>query len=659
MGKILKMHTRCGVKIDVEEAAAGWLLTTDCPSGQPTGMQVSRLLDMCMVCPKLGTAQDVAAPPPPDEEPPPVSELPAPAPPPPMGNIAPPPAAAAMPDGLPAPDGSGAEGLVGTTQHSPTIDLTALIAPPPKAAAAMPEPAPPPEMPAAAPPPAEPEIPSVAHFIDKKGFDTQQQAGAPSIENVLLPNGMSLAQLTGGQQVDIEAVMRTIPGLPFGSSEGGYSPHKLQDTTCKRRLFLAQVMGLRQVRSRKPLDFGTLAHACLAMRYKYGYERQWEPIDAVAREGGSELAAEVKQLLMMQLEKYQTDEWNRWCPQAVEENLIAWLPVKIGNKTIPIPLSCRVDMIVALKQPGEPHPPQPPPQGVYLLDWKFHGVITYDLVTGYGMDWQFLCQSAIYKLGGYDSVFGRLRGVMVSIGQKRKSPGFDDFQRLEAPISHGAIETFIEEELKPLVAETHTWMADEARRQDMKLWPMDHRQCVGRWGPCDYFDLCDSGNDLMYRVDPHRIVTMDKLAAPPSGWKPTTGVAEAPDVGTTKKKPAAKKKSAAKLEPQAEAMAVSLISQIENDDRFTPLRKENFLTPGHTLPAVKKQLAATLKSFYEPLAAAKTKFGFAGLEWRIMKTGMTWKDPDGASGRVAWGALAEWICVNAWFNLAESLPEGA
>ncbi|HUW10520.1 MAG TPA: PD-(D/E)XK nuclease family protein, partial [Anaerolineae bacterium] len=369
-----------------------------------------------------------------------------------------------------------------------------------------------------------------AILIDKAELSAQERAAnaLPLLEDLVLPGGITLGTPPATEDaVDVDAVLAMIDGYVVGPSSGGFSSHILADTVCARRTYLKYVLGLEPIAMPSYFKFGTLMHAVLAMRYMHGESRQWEPCDRVAQAGAPSMAAAVKRLLTVQFTKYQKEEYETWCPRAIEHNLIAWLPVKVGKKTVAVPLTCRVDMILGLKKPSEVHPgPGPLPQGIYLLDWKTTSGITYDLVEGYGSDFQFLLQSAIFELGGHARDFGPLRGILVSIAEKqrkgaKKEPDFDSFQRIEAPISKSRLAEFINYELTPMVTDFYNRLdSDELRAAGHLGWPKDIRHCISRWGRCSFYDYCERGNTAIYKMEPSQLIVLSEMAKPPTGWRP-------------------------------------------------------------------------------------------------------------------------------------------
>jgi len=1105
----IQMHASCGKKVDAAQVNNVWSIQVNCPAGHPAGTPVAELLDKCLVCPQrasnktsltlenkvdtLKGAEGVAMPSS-------MPALPVEAPSPPAGFPTP----AILTEPVAAPVAAAPAALIPLPVFPPELPVVA-----PAAALPLPEVPPvweaqppalvmqmPPALELTTPqlqsttaamatmPPALPTAAPVAAAMPPALPVAQALVAAspalPPIEAVVLPGGLTLNSLEAGG-VDLDAVLKSIPGLPFsGSSEGGFSSHKLADAKCWRLFYLKYILGMRSRNAKKSFQLGTLYHAVMAMRYGVSPERQWEPLERAAEAGLGDLAYKVKAMCMMQFEKFQLDEWKHWCVRAVEHNMMAWVPCRIGKKTVLVPLSCRADMILGLKRADEPHPAYagPIPQGVYIEDhkclhpneelmladgsivtaaecltrqkaqvhvavvdrelpivrgeafagdakftkmrtmeqvrvttasgrellvtanhptltesgwtpagnlgvgqyvavvrprvtsckdvwpnaaveaigyligdgsmvtgkvyfytgredlrvrflqaveslgdtcskphykvgtsnashyvrkgrltsileeggllgcnahtkriplqlftasdaqigvllaalWSTDGTVgfsqnkerrvlnivyatvseqlardiqrllwrlgiwatrhaftkkvccseqyvfwyvtvsgqaskilfmnliapqmvlrgpiplservegarperskradkgdclpavllsrclqadgirkigsaylssfqhqggasraqfeelgslkegytrllcesetrwdriealerldpveavaitcapspvflnadgivshnttsalTYDLVEGFSMDHQFATECAIFKLGRHEEVFGPLRGVIVSIASTaRKQPTFDDFVRVEAPMPSESLNTFITDELSPLVAEAYERISTPDIRGNERCWPTDRRQCVGRWGRCEMFEYCDRAAAVAYRIDQSRIITEDNLAKPPAGWKVPGSPEEALSPLAEAEPPKKAKKAPAADEPEVGILAEAILTQIETDPPPLPtLVRSNYLTPGHTFTSVSNQLTMALKAVYEPHAEKKTTFGLGGLEWRFQKTGVSWSDGDSRKGRVTWRAVATWICKHHWFNISTVLP---
>ena len=643
MNKIL-MHAPCNTKLAAQQLGAIWTIGEACPAGTAIGTPIPDLLNLCVECPRrmaAGTTltvekkddkieggsggvheiegmalPDVAPSPPPLE--------------PPAAPVMPPPLVEAQQQ-MPAP-------LIQLPASAPAVMPAPLAAPVAPAPAVMP----------AALIPVQIPMEQEPAFIE----ETQPSQELIAAEDIILPGGMSMRQIEE-KEPNLDVILAGIPGLPFsGSSSGGFSSHKLADAKCWRCFYLKHILGMQPRKTRRPLQLGTLYHAVMAMRYSGHADRQYEPLNFAAQAGLTDMAVKLRAMCEMQFEKFRQQEWSTWCVRAVEHNMLAWLPVRIGKKTIGVPISCRADMLLGLKRPDEPHPPGGPlPRGIFLVDHKTSSAITQDLVEGYGMDFQFLTEAAVLTLGGHEEVFGQFRGVIVTIAcTSKKNPTFDDFVRIESPIPKESLAAFIEYELKPLAAECYERVTNDETRGDEHNWPMDRRQCIGRWGRCDMFEYCDRASSIMYKIVPERILTKEFLEKPPRGWS-----ADAPEeTASPVQKPKAKKLPA-ELSEQTGLLAKAILSQIESGD-IPKLTKENFIVPGHTFQSVMKGLSAGLRATYETLAAEKKTFPLEGLEWRFAKTGCAWRSASGEKGRTTWKGVAEWICRHSWFDLSTALP---
>lgn len=653
-----RMSARCGKRLLVHSEQGEWKLNEACPDGHQPGLRVGALLDKCTKCkqappmegripmavverPKKGNGASTStaslnaevplvAP----------SGVPTVAPPPPpsAATVSIPPAPAFVaPDALPLQPTTGAVLPFSVAVEPSSADPVVL---PP----AMPEVAPP----AAAPLPA--SIVSPAPSL-------------PDIGKIVLPGGFSLESMMDPEaSVDVDAVVKAgMPNLPGGPSTGGLSPHTLDDAKCWRLFYLRHVLGLKPAAPSRSLQLGSLIHYCLAARYLLGAEYQYQPCTLVAQAGAAGLAAEAKALVEGMVAKYGIEEWERWCVRAVEHNLVAFIECPVGGRTVRLPATCRIDLILGLKAPHEPHPAGGPmAEGVYIEDHKTCSSMTKDLLEGYGLDWQFNAQAVIFEEGGYSAVFGPLRGTLVNLLSKsRKTPTADSFARPQAPMSKGLVAEFRDTQLRPLMGEVYRRISDEAVRKDPAQWPKDYRQCNGRWGRCHYFEICEGGHETVSAAfvdDESLVIHPDKFVRP-------AGPA-APPAEQVKKERAKEKAQAKASDPIAIEMArlwgSMLVEQIEVNagGAYTNLQRGHFLQPDTTKEKVIVLLGNELKLFYDLFVAQKVKQEWAGATWQFTKTGISWQRADGGRGRLTWKGLATWICDNVWYDLSKAMPEG-
>jgi hypothetical protein len=353
----------------------------------------------------------------------------------------------------------------------------------------------------------------------------------PSQSEGFLP-GMNLEGVGDESTIDVDEILENA-GCVGGPSQGGISWHTLEPSeACWRRAYFELVLGLRKRTYSPALSLGSLVHACFELHYKSGGVRTFEPCDRVAAAGAVSMAADAKRFVYAQLEKYGAEEAQTWDVRAVEAQGTWFMPPeKINGRTIHIPLTCRYDLVVALRQPGGPchMPGQPVPHGCSIVDFKTAKALSYDLTKGYSMDGQFLMNALIYRSTDA-ALFGPLNGVIVSIIAKHKKMSKDSLFRVHTSADEGSVSEFYHEEVRPQAIELYRRLASPEMRADMHRWPKCHSSCVGPYGPCFFFDICDTppgGEDAvmacLYKVVPSRIKDVTNFIEPPIEHKRTVG----------------------------------------------------------------------------------------------------------------------------------------
>ena len=346
---------------------------------------------------------------------------------------------------------------------------------------------------------------------------------------------MSLSGLEDELSVDINSVLDSVSGMVGGPSRGGFSWSTMKyPMECWRKAWYALVMGLGKPGGSKAMHVGSIVHACFEMHYRTGGIQTFAPCDAVAQAGAPGIAGEARRLVYGSLSKYGHEEAANWDVRAIE-NQGTWFmpPEKVGNKRVYIPLTCRHDLIVAMREtPGGPcvDPGKPVPHGSYILDWKSASALTYDLTKGYSMDPQFLMNALIYLNAEVDQ-FGPLAGVIISILVKHKNLDPEkSFFRIYANADVSLVKEFYLGEIRPYALELYSRLVDGNKRTDRTCWPKNHSSCVGRYGVCPYFDICDTpsiGEDAvmsdMYIVNESRILDVNTFLEPPKEVKYTRG----------------------------------------------------------------------------------------------------------------------------------------
>lgn len=258
---------------------------------------------------------------------------------------------------------------------------------------------------------------------------------------------------------------------------------------CDRLYFLESVRKMRPRKSAPALEIGTLFHACMAAHYWTGGQKTYEPLHAVAEEL-PELVAEVSRLLQAYFAQYQQEEADTWDIRAVEQEVRGDMTAKLPKKKKPhtAQVSCRFDLVIRKKKPGEPAAPYGPcKDGVYVVDHKVHRAITRDLVEGYGMDGQFLLMAYLWRQQNLSEVFGPLNGFVINIITKTKVP---ECKRLDVAISPDDVDRYAAMVAAPTVELDLRVKGKTAK--DIDEWPMNYSQCKSPrgYGICKFWDFC-------------------------------------------------------------------------------------------------------------------------------------------------------------------------
>jgi hypothetical protein len=482
---------------------------------------------------------------------------------------------------------------------------------------------------------------------------------------------LGLDQFGGEELVDVNAALAEIPELQGGPSTGGFSWHKLEPCgQCWRRVYNRHVLGLKPRRSSRALSFGSLYHACKELWYRTGGSRPYDlPCDKVRQAGAPKLAGEVQRLFYAELNRFAGQEATTWDIRGVEVNAIFWMePERINGKTVLIPISCRHDLILAKHRSSEPCcPPGPVPHGVFVLDHKTTAAMTYDITKGWGMDPQFLTNGLVFIKSGEAEQYGPLNGVIVAVAAKHKEPTEKSFFRIETPVDIEALEEFYHFEVRPLAIELYRRLDSDAIRGDRSKWPKNRTQCVGRYGCCEYFDICDVGGDglrdTLYDIDESRIIKVAELAPPPPGMRKRVEKKPA----TPEQQEAAQKKAeekagrVSKKRRLKELLTKAIAAAAQEQEVF---KKEHYLVPDHTRPGVLKKLTANLSGAWQ--AGAQFPFGedAEGNSYMLTVTekGVDWEktapeEKKQPKGKITFKSIAEAICED-WWDLNKMSPPG-
>jgi hypothetical protein len=139
--------------------------------------------------------------------------------------------------------------------------------------------------------------------------------------------------------------------------------------------------------------------------------------------------------------------------------------------------SCRYDAIVYFPKEAPGRLP-----GTYYMEHKSTQRFDLDNIEGWANDGEVIGQAALWKRLGLDYRFGPLKGAIVNLLGKQKEPKFH--RTLISPTS--------------LLVGSHL---DDLKRWEglMQLakatnnFPRARNNCIGRWGRCDWWEHCSSG----------------------------------------------------------------------------------------------------------------------------------------------------------------------
>ena len=468
-----------------------------------------------------------------------------------------------------------------------------------------------------------------------------------------------LSEVMAGKQSaqTLDSVLKQIPEIQGGPSVGGISWHTIESwKMCQRKAYFACVRAIRKTGGTSlNLDVGTLVHACFEVHYRSGGAKTFEPCNKAQEAGYTEAASIARRCVHACLKKYAEEEALTWDVRGLEVQA-TWHtpPRKITGEWVSIPLTCRHDMLVALREPGGPCAPfGPVPTGTYVCDHKTCSAMTYELTKGYGMDGQFLMNALLYQKTEVP-LYGPLRGILVNLIAKHKN--MDPNKSLERVYS-GYEQEAIDEFEKEITEDAYglygklTTCAD-----DMYAWKKNHASCKLR-GLCPYFDICDSppGTEehvisALYETEAHRKIDPAKFMPPPAELikaAKEAAAAEAPAASKTRKTRVKSTETDA-LKDEVLRWHANVAGQIPHMQSGPVLLE--FENKTFAMKAVAKMLA-------DAYARDEIRwFSSSDFSFTPGKASVKWTHPQG-KGSTSWSAIAKYI-VEGWFNPATVSPEG-
>lgn len=315
---------------------------------------------------------------------------------------------------------------------------------------------------------------------------------------------------------DVGDVLARMPGYAGGSSlASGLNIHILADwLQCPRRVYLAYVMGLRHRYPQQRFQIGTLVHAGLQFAKTYGLDRWEDPLRHVEQYCGAGVVGEemaiARACLRTRLEKYGHLDHGPHneviCSEQKIEALTPTVSIKgLGRR--------RVRMVGRLDDARKGTRDSDGAVGTVIQDEKTAAYLTTELTQGFGLDFQGMGYGAIFRHGGYEQSEqfpGPLAQFQVTIMvkptvpaggsvPKRISP--DSVIRVASDYLPGVLEDMWENQLVPaavgLASALVQWQKEAIRSKERLTvnnhWPKCVVNCVGRWGRCDFFEMCSAG----------------------------------------------------------------------------------------------------------------------------------------------------------------------
>lgn len=141
--------------------------------------------------------------------------------------------------------------------------------------------------------------------------------------------------------------------------------------------------------------------------------------------------------------------------------------------------SCRFDLIAFFREAIDGRTP-----GTYVLEHKSASRFDSDTLDGWPNDGEVIGQVALWKRLGLDLRFGKLQGVIVNILGKHKVP---QFHRTTVSPESWQIEAHLDD--------LRRWEGLIQLSVSTNSFPRARNGCLNRFGRCDYFDHCATGED--------------------------------------------------------------------------------------------------------------------------------------------------------------------
>ena len=222
----------------------------------------------------------------------------------------------------------------------------------------------------------------------------------------------------------------------------------------------------------KALEVGSLFHTFMALHYTWMLDDNLQLNPHVCREELMNAGVRAESIIegWRVYDSYAMHyEADYLYPLGIEE----WAQGDHGN-------TCRYDLIARV---DEAQPGIIP--GTYIVEHKTASRFTADLLEGWHNDGEVLGQIMVWKQAKLDKKYGKLRGTIVNIAGKQKTP---QFQRVIVPAQAWHVREHTED-LK-------VWAALQEMYRATNTWPKARNNCVHRYGLCQLFQHCSTNEKL-------------------------------------------------------------------------------------------------------------------------------------------------------------------
>lgn len=217
------------------------------------------------------------------------------------------------------------------------------------------------------------------------------------------------------------------------------------------------------------LEIGSALHTFMALHYTWMVKEDLTLTPEVCKDALLDAGGRAESILAAwrYYDSYRAHyEIDYLYPLAVEELAIG----ENGN-------SCRFDLIARVDkpQPGGILP------GVYNVDHKTSARMTTDYLDGWQNDGEIIGQMMIWKQAKLDKKYGKLRGSIVNIIGKQKTP---QFARVVVPFQPWHVKQHNED--------LQLWAMQQNICRATGTWPRARNNCTTKFGTCHLFQHCST-----------------------------------------------------------------------------------------------------------------------------------------------------------------------